>query len=141
MRATTATLIFTLAVLAAGTAWPRAGEAEDNIYICAVREARECTPAAPCETVGLDEIFVAPLIVIDLEKKALVSAAMDDHGRQEPITGIQRSPDELIVYGQGNDEAWNAIISLKDGKLTGSVNSGEANHVLFGHCAPHAYPR
>ncbi len=114
--------------------------ADEKLYICAVKEARECTASAPCKKVELRDIFISPLIVFDLENKVIVSAAMDDRGRKEKIIGTVHTADELIVYGHGDDEAWNTIISLKSGNMTGNINSGEVNHVLFGHCAPHKYP-
>jgi len=83
---------------------------------------------------------VAPLIVLNLENKTIVSAAMDDKGRKEPIAGIARTPSDLIVYGHGDDEVWNAIISLKNGRMTGNINSNERAHILFGHCSPNVVP-
>ena len=141
MRRTIYSLKFCLAVLAASAVFPEAGRAEDKIYICSISEARECTSQADCKAVELEEILVAPLIVYDLEKKAIVSAAMRDHGREEKIAGIHRTPSDLIIYGHGDDEVWNTIISLKDGTMTGNINSGDATHILFGHCAPNVYPR
>lgn len=120
---------------------PRTGSANDQLYICSVSDARECTASGACKTVGLEEILVAPLIVYDLKRKVIVSAAMDDHGRQETITGVLRRPSALLVYGHGDDEVWNTIISLENGRMTGSINSGKTAHILFGHCAPHVYPR
>ncbi len=114
--------------------------AEDAPYICSINEARECTPSSPCRKVKLTDIFLAPLIVLDFAKKVIVSAAMDDRGRTEKITGHVTTPDEHIVYGHGDHRAWNAIVSRKSGRMTANVNSGETNHVLYGHCAPHAYP-
>ena len=115
-------------------------QADEKLYICAVKEARECTATTPCKKVELRDIFLSPLIVFDLENKVIVSAAMDDRGRKETIVGTSHTGDELIVYGHGDNEAWNTIISLKTGNMTGNINSGEINHVLFGHCAPHKYP-
>jgi len=134
-------LIFSLAVLVAGAFWPQSGHAEDMTYVCAIKEARACTSAAECKVVELEEIFVAPLIVLDLENKTIVSAAMDDKGRKEPIAGIARTPSDLIVYGHGDDEVWNAIISLKNGRMTGNINSNERAHILFGHCSPNVVPQ
>ena len=141
MRPIFRTAIFGLAMLAASVAWPQSGIAEDKIFICAVSEVRECAPSSSCKTVEPDDILVAPLIIYDLKKKAIISAAMDDFGREETIVGIERAPGELIVYGHGDDEVWNTIISLEDGDMTGIINSGETAHILFGDCAPHAYPR
>ncbi len=141
MRPTLQGLIASLAVLAASACWPQPVHADDTVYACSVKEARACTASGACKVVELDEIFITPLMILDLEKKVLVSAAMDDHGRTEPIAGIQRSPKEIIAYGHGDDEVWNVIVSLENGNLTGNINSGEVAHILFGHCAPHAYPR
>lgn len=141
MRPSFYTLAFGVAVLIAGSIWPQMGKADDKLYVCAVSEARECTSSAACEVVKLEEIFLAPLVILDLENKVIVSAAMDDYGRKEAIAGILRTPSELIVYGHGDDEVWSTIISLKNGKMTGNINSGETAHILYGHCAPYTYPR
>ena len=117
-----------------------AAAADESRYICSINEARECTPSSPCKKVKLTDIFLAPLIVLDLAKKVIVSVAMDDRGREEKITGHHKTPDKLVVYGHGDRRAWNTVVSLKSGKMTSNVNSGDTNHVLFGHCAPRAYP-
>ena len=79
-------------------------------------------------------------MIFDLNKKSLVSASMDDRGREESIDGFKRTKTSLTVYGHAEDETWSAIFSLASGKMTGSINNGETAHVLFGHCAPHTYP-
>lgn len=128
-----------LMILGAALVSPVAA-ADANRYICSIHEARECTPSNPCNKVKLKDIFLAPLMVLDLAKKVIVSAAMDDRGRQEKIAGHVKTPDDLIVYGHNDRKAWNTHISLKTGRMTSNINSGETNHVLYGHCAPHAYP-
>ena len=132
-------LILTFALMACPVR-PQTARADDKVYICAIMEARACTPNEACKTVALQDLYLAPLIIIDLAKKAIVSAAMDDRGRQEPIDGFERTKSDLIVYGHGEDETWSAIVALKSGAMTGSINTGETAHVVFGHCAPHKYP-
>lgn len=114
--------------------------ADDMVYICAINEARVCTPDEPCKSVALQDLYIAPLMIFDLNKKSLVSASMDDRGREESIAGFQRTKASLTVYGHGDEDTWSAMFSLANGKMTGSINTGETAHVLFGHCAPHAYP-
>lgn len=126
-----------LTTLGAGTG---PASADEKLYICSVKEARECSASAPCKPVELEDIFLSPLIVFDLENKVIVSAGMDDRGRKEKIVGTLRAGDELLVYGHGDGEVWNTVISLTSGKMTGNINSGEVAHVLFGHCAPQKYP-
>ena len=114
--------------------------ADDMIYICAIKEARVCTADESCKSVALQDLYIAPLMIFDLNKKSLVSASMDDRGREESIDGFERTKTSLTVYGHAEDETWSAIFSLASGKMTGSINTGETAHVLFGHCAPHTYP-
>lgn len=119
---------------------PPAVAADEEPLICSIIEARECTPDSPCRKVKLTDIFLAPLVVLDFAKNIIVSAAMDDRGRTEKITGHVKTPDEHIIYGHSDHKAWNAVVSRKSGSMTANVNSGDTNHVLFGNCAPHAYP-
>ncbi len=127
-------------ILLAGLFSSSTVRADEMIYICALNEARACTPDKACESVALQDLYIAPLMIFDLNKKSLVSASMDDRGREESIDGFERTKTSLTVYGHAEDETWSAIFSLGNGKMTGSINTGETAHVLFGHCAPHSYP-
>jgi hypothetical protein len=129
-----------LTILAFGVFSVSTARADDMVYICTINEARVCTADESCKAVALQDLYIAPLMIFDLNKKILVSASMDDRGREEPIDDFERTKTSLTVYGHGKDETWSAIFSLANGKMTGSINTGETAHVLFGHCAPHAYP-
>lgn len=140
MRLSLAPKATCLTILLAGLFSANTVRADEMIYICAINEARACTPDESCKSVALQDLYIAPLMIFDLNKQSLVSASMDDRGREESIDGFERTKTSLTMYGRGEDETWSAIFSLVNGKMTGSINTGETAHVLFGHCAPHTYP-
>jgi hypothetical protein len=140
MRLVLAPKMIYITMLLAGLFSANTARADNMVYICAINEARVCTPDEPCKSVALQDLYIAPLMIFDLNKKSLVSASMDDRGREESIDGFKRTKTSLTVYGHAEDETWSAIFSLASGKMTGSINTGETAHVLFGHCAPHTYP-
>jgi hypothetical protein len=138
MRRLSLTLI--LGLLLSGQIWPQTAKADDKSYICSINEARACTALDTCKDASLQDLYIAPLVVLDLENKQIVSAAMDDRGRKDPINGFNRFENELIIYGHANDEAWSAVVSLESGALTANITTSGTAYVLFGYCAPNVNP-
>jgi hypothetical protein len=129
---------FAMLVVALVTAMviaPAARSAE-KIMICAFSEVQKCKPFGQCRRASPKDVNVAPIIMLDLEKKELVSASIGDSGRREAIEGVKTTDDTVFLYGQQDEEAWTAVISLKTGLMTASVSADGVGFVMFGNCAP-----
>ena len=132
----TGSIAIAATLLSAASAVPVALSAEKSM-ICAVSEVRECTPfGTTCKRVSPQDVNTAPIVLLDLEKKELTSISMGDTGRKESVEGVKSTDDAIYLYGQQDDTAWSAVISLKTGSFTSNVSTVGTGFVLFGNCAP-----
>ena len=111
-------------------------QSADKVFICAFNEVRECKPFGDCKRVSPKDANLAPIVMLDLEKKELVSISMGDPNREELIGGIKSTDDAVYLHGQQGKEAWSAVISLKTGSMTANISVEDLGFVVFGNCAP-----
>lgn len=115
--------------LVSGTA-----SAASSTYICAISEAYECVTVEGCKRVSLNAINLSEFIMLDLDKKQLTAATMDEEARTEDIEGMTSTDKAIFLHGTQDEESWNATISLKTGELTGGIASGSSSFAIFGNC-------
>jgi len=115
---------------------PAPSSAASGAYICAMSEAYECQTVTGCKRVSLDAINLSEFIVLDLDKKQLTSAAMDEAPRTEDIEGLTSTDKVIYLQGTQDQETWNATVSLETGALAGGITSGKSSIAIFGNCTP-----
>lgn len=89
-----------------------------------------------CRRVTPQSVNLAPIMTLDIEKKELASLSLLEKERTEAIEGIESTDDHIFLHGLQDEETWSAVISRKDGTLTGTISTIEAGFAFFGHCAP-----
>lgn len=117
-------------------AWTQSAISATNTYICAINEVEECRLNEACKRATPEDVNLAPIMVLDIAKKELVSASMTDKGRKETIEGLKVTDKHIFLHGLQDEEAWSTVISLESGVLTGSISAVGTVFVLFGNCAP-----
>ena len=113
---------------------PATAFAAGGSYICAISEVFECQPVQGCREVSTNTINLAEFIVVDLDKKTMTGASMDDKPQSEDIEGVSATDKNILLYGTQDTETWNATISLETGALTGGIASSPSSFALFGNC-------
>ncbi|MGH6824654.1 hypothetical protein [Methyloceanibacter sp.] len=123
------------ALVAALCALPvAASAAASGSYICAIGEVYECLGVTGCKRVSTDTINLSEFIVVDVDKKMLTGASMNETPQTEDIEGVSSNDKNIFLYGTQDQETWNATISLENGALTGGISSGPSSFALFGNC-------
>jgi hypothetical protein len=117
-------------------AWTQSAVSATNTYICTINEVEECRVNEACKRATPEDVNLAPIMVLDIAKKELVSASMTDKGRKETIEGLKVTDKHIFLHGLQDEEAWSTVISLESGVLTGSISAVGTVFVLFGNCAP-----
>ena len=113
---------------------PALAFAAEGSYVCAVDEVYECLALDGCKRVALKQINMSALMTVDLDKKQLTSATMDEKTRTEDIEGVTSTEKVVFLYGTQEATAWNATMSLATGKLAGGISSDTSSFAFFGNC-------
>jgi hypothetical protein len=130
-------LLVSIGLFALMQAWTQSAVSATNNYICAINEVEECRlNNKACKRATPEDVNLAPIMVLDIAKKELVSASMTDKGRKETIEGLKVTDKHVFLHGFQDEDTWSAVISLESGTLTGSISSVATVFVLFGYCAP-----
>jgi len=129
-------LLVSIGLFALMQAWTQSAVSATNNYICAINEVEECRSNEACKRAAPEDVNLAPIMVLDIAKKELVSASITDKGRKETIEGLKVTDKHVFLHGVQDEDTWSAVLSLESGVLTGSISSVGTVFVLFGNCAP-----
>jgi hypothetical protein len=116
---------------------PSTGFTEEKAYLCAINEVYECVAVTGCSRISLEDANLAGIMLLDLEKKQLRSAALGEEPRADDIEGVNVTDKTILLHGTGKretDRAWSAVISLETGNLTAGVSTPESSLSLLGKC-------
>lgn len=83
-----------------------------------------------------EQISIAPIITLNIEKKEIASAAMNKPRRVENIEAVRKTDSAIFLHGEQDKNVWSATFYLSDGTLTASVSGLGISFALFGRCAP-----
>ena len=54
--------------------------------------------------------------------------------RTEDVEGLKVTEKAIFVHGTQDVETWNAVISLENGTLSGSISNADSSLAIFGNC-------
>ncbi len=108
--------------------------ASADSYICAIGEVFECAPVIGCKRAALRDVNIATFMLLDLEKKQLTSGGIGRDERTEDVEGLKVTEKAIFVHGTQDVETWNAVISLENGALSGSISNADSSLAIFGNC-------
>ena len=110
--------------------------AEADQYVCAPAQAVECDSALDC---GPPAPEVPPLTFfhVDLDDRVITALGpAERRGETTPIRHMERDAGRVIIGGVQAGRAWSVIFSEGGGRMTITLNLGDAGWIGFGQCIP-----
>lgn len=109
-----------------------AGKYDGSVpFLCVPTAVAECVANGECRPGTAESENLPDFFRVDLKAKIIRAA---DKGRQSPIKLIDRTADELMLYGSQADRSWVLIIRKKTGKMSASITGDGQTFVIFGVC-------
>ena len=108
--------------------------ADDDEYVCTPSKAVECDADLNC---GPPAPQVAPATFFHVDLDAGVITLLgpaERRGETTQIRYMERDGDRLIMGGAEAGRAWSMIMYEGGGRMTLTVNFGDAGWVVFGQC-------
>jgi hypothetical protein len=125
------------ASLAATMAWfvpsdaNTAGYDGTTPFLCIPTAVAECVREGECRPGTAESENLPDFFRIDLKHKTIRAG---DTGRLSPVERINRSSNQLSLYGSESDRSWVLLISEKTGRMSASVTGDGESFVIFGVC-------
>ena len=110
--------------------------AEADEYVCTPAQSVECDSDLNC---GPPVPLVPPptFFHVDLDDRVITVLGPEERrGETTPIRHMERDGDRVIIGGVQAGRAWSIIFSERDGRMTLTLNLGDAGLVVFGKCIP-----
>jgi hypothetical protein len=107
-------------------------------YLCAINEVYRCAAVDGCSRVSPRDANLAGVMVLDVNKKQLILAPLGGTKRADDIDSLTITDDAILLYGMGKrmaDRTFNAVISLKTGKLSAGLSTLDSSFALLGECS------
>lgn len=123
------TLIFIICILASVH---QAAAADNNVRICALTKAYECTSEDGCQEWSVQEIALPRFVRIDLKAKTIKSLDKDIP-RETGFREIDRLQGMLVLHGT-EQRGWSMALGEDSGTLTLSASGNDESFVVFGSC-------
>jgi hypothetical protein len=102
-------------------------------FFCVPTAVTECVSEGECRPGTAESENLPDFFKIDLSGKTI---AAKDKGRLSPIERIDRSANEITLYGTESGRAWVLMIQEKTGRMSASVTGDGESFVIFGVCPP-----
>ncbi len=110
--------------------------AEADEYVCAPAQAVECDSALDCGP-PTPVVPTATFFHVDLNDRVITILGPEERrGETTPIQHMEREADRVIIGGVQAGRGWSMIFSESAGRLTLTMNLGDAGWVVFGQCIP-----
>jgi hypothetical protein len=110
--------------------------AEADEYVCTPAKVVECDSDLNC---GLPAPQLLPptFFHVDLDDRVItLLGPADRRGETTQIRHMERDGDRVIMGGVQAGRAWSMILAESEGRMTLTVNLGDAGWVIFGQCIP-----
>ena len=115
---------------------PALASAEKS-YVCAINEVYECVAVTGCSRISLDDANLVGVMLIDVEKKQLITAPLGQEPTSDDIESLAVTDEAILLHGTGKKDTnrtWSGVISLKTGSLSAGVSTPDASLALSGRC-------
>ena len=123
-----AALLLTPLLVAAGV------PADANKYVCTPGKAVECDSDLNCGPPA-PQLPFPTFFQVDLDDRVItLLGPAERRGETTPIRHMERDTDRVIAGGVQAGRAWSMILSESSGRMTLTVNLGDAGWVVFGQC-------
>jgi hypothetical protein len=109
----------------------------EKSYLCAINEVYECVAVTGCSRISLDDANLVGVMLIDVEKKQLITAPLGQEPSSDTIDSIAETDEAILLHGTGKKDTnrtWSGVISLKTGALSAGVSTPDASLALAGRC-------
>jgi hypothetical protein len=100
-------------------------------FVCVPTAITECVSEGECRPGTAESENLPDFFKVDLREKTIGSK---DKARLSPIKRIDRSANQITLYGTEADRSWVLMIWEKTGRMSGSVTGEGESFLIFGVC-------
>jgi hypothetical protein len=103
----------------------------DGSIVCVPTAVTECVSEGECRAGTAESENLPDFFIVNMKQKMIVSK---DKTRLSVIKLIDKSADEVTLYGTDSRRSWILMIQDKTGRMSASVLGAGESFVLFGVC-------
>ncbi len=110
--------------------------AEADEYVCTPAKVVECDSDLNCGPPA-PQLTPPTFFHVDLDDRVItLLGPAERRGETTQIEYMERDADRVIIGGVQAGRAWSVIFSESDGRMTLTMNLGDAGWLVFGQCIP-----
>lgn len=107
--------------------------AEDNVRVCSLTRAYECSIEGECSEWAIEEMALPRFVRIDLAKQAIISVDKTIKRDDTKIAQIKELPGITVLQGV-EQRGWTIALGKETGSLTMSASGEGHGFIVFGYC-------